>query len=585
MVVVQRLGIDFGTSSTVAALAGPDGRVRPLLFDGSPLLPSAVFAGPGIGVLVGADAVRAAVGYPAGFEPNPKRRVDDGTVWLGEREYPVLDLVAAVLRQVAAEAARVAGATPDEVVLTHPASWGRTRLAVLTGAAGRAGLARVRLVPEPVAAAAYFTAVLRQRIPAERFIVVYDLGAGTFDVSVVRPSPGGFEVVASEGLPDVGGLDLDAAVVDHVRTLTASAAGAWQRLDWPQNPADQQARQALWHAARAVKEQLTRHTAGDLHVPLVGEQVRLTREEFEKAAHVHLDRTAALTLTVLRTAGIPREHVAGVFLVGGSSRIPLAATLLHRTLRIAPTVIDHPELVVAEGALHNGPAPVPTSAPPSPSPSPSPSPPAPPSMPVPRYAPAPQHGALRPAAHLTGRSGGHPPAPGPGAAPHRPGRSPRGRSGVTGLVALVAAIAALAALVTLIVVRPWSAGRDPTGNPSSPGATTAAAAPAASVFPAEFDGTWSGTYTQSDNKSTAIELAIAGGAAVAQVRYPQAECFGTLAFQSRDGRAVTARETITKGRCTPTGTMTVHRQPDGTLSLAYQPDLANYTATATLSRQ
>jgi actin-like ATPase involved in cell morphogenesis len=603
MVVVQRLGIDFGTSSTVAALAGPDGRVRPLLFDGSPLLPSAVFAGPGIGVLVGADAVRAAVGYPAGFEPNPKRRVDDGTVWLGEREYPVLDLVAAVLRQVAAEAARVAGATPDEVVLTHPASWGRTRLAVLTGASGRAGLTRVRLVPEPVAAAAYFTAVLRQRIPAERFIVVYDLGAGTFDVSVVRPSPGGFEVVASEGLPDVGGLDLDAAVVEHVRTLTASAAGAWQRLDWPQNPADQQARQALWHAARAVKEQLTRHTAGDLHVPLVDEQVRLTREEFEKAAHVHLDRTAALTLTVLRTAGIPREHVAGVFLVGGSSRIPLAATLLHRTLRIAPTVIDHPELVVAEGALHNGPAPVPVSAPPSPSPAP----PAPPLMPVPRstpappavhtqapvsapprYAPAPQPGAFRPAAHLTGQSGGHTPAThpaGPGAAPHRPGRSPRSRAGVTGLVALVAAIAALAALVTLIVVRPWSAGRDPTGNPSSPGVTTAPAATAASAFPAEFDGTWSGTYTQSDSKSTAIELAIAGGAAVAQVRYPQAECFGTLAFQSRDGRAVTARETITKGRCTPTGTMTIQRQPNGTLSLAYQPDLANYTATATLSRQ
>jgi alpha-glucoside transport system substrate-binding protein len=80
--------------------------------------------------------------------------------------------------------------------------------------------------------------------------------------------------------------------------------------------------------------------------------VHLTREEFEKFARPHLERTAALTLQVLADAGVPPEDVGAVFLVGGSSRIPLAATLLHRTLRIAPTVIDQPELVVAEGSLH-----------------------------------------------------------------------------------------------------------------------------------------------------------------------------------------------------------------------------------------
>jgi molecular chaperone DnaK (HSP70) len=292
-----RLGIDFGTSNTVAALAGPDGRVRPLLFDGSPLLPSAVYADPAMGLLVGADAVRAAVGTPARFEGNPKRRVDEGTVWLGDREYPVADLIAAVLRRVGAEASRVAGGPVADVVLTHPAAWGRARLAVLTAAAERAGLGTVRFVPEPVAAAAYFATVLGRSIPAGRVIVVYDLGAGTFDVSVVRPSPDGFDVVATDGLPDVGGVDLDAAVVGHVRTLTASATTAWQRLDWPQNPADQQARQTLWHGARAVKEQLSRHPTGELHVPLVDQRIHLTREEFEKAAHGQLDRTAALTRT------------------------------------------------------------------------------------------------------------------------------------------------------------------------------------------------------------------------------------------------------------------------------------------------
>jgi molecular chaperone DnaK (HSP70) len=348
-----RLGVDLGSSNTVAAVCGPDGRVRPLLFDGSPLLPSAVFAGPDARLLVGADALRAAVGSPAGLEPNPKRRIDDRTVWLGEREHPVAGLLAAVLARVAAEAHRVAG--PDAAlpaVLTHPATWGRHRLATLTEAAAAAGLGEVAFVPEPVAAAAYFARVLDQRIAPQRCIVVYDLGAGTFDVSVVRPSPGGFTVVAADGLPDVGGLDLDAAVVRHARALTGGAAEAWARLDWPQQPADQQARLTLWQAARAVKEQLSRHSSSDLYLPLIDRQIHVTREEFEKAAGPHLERTAELTRAVLAREGVPPEDIAGVFLVGGSSRIPLAATLLHRALRISPTIIDQPELVVAEGALH-----------------------------------------------------------------------------------------------------------------------------------------------------------------------------------------------------------------------------------------
>jgi len=158
-------------------------------------------------------------------------------------------------------------------------------------------------------------------------------------------------------------------VVDHARTLTASATEAWQRLNWPQTSADQQARYTLWRGAKAAKEQLSRHAATDLHVPLVDTEVHLTREEFEKTARPHLDRTAKLTLTLLREAGVPREQISEVFLVGGSSRIPLAATLLHRTLRIAPTAIDQPELVVAEGSLNTRPTRIPaTTQPPTPRP-------------------------------------------------------------------------------------------------------------------------------------------------------------------------------------------------------------------------
>ncbi|MFI5908230.1 Hsp70 family protein [Dactylosporangium sp. NPDC051541] len=563
-----RLGVDFGTSNTTAALAGPDGRVRPLLFDGSPLLPSAVFAGPGTGLLVGGDAIRAAVGAPAGFEGNPKRRIDDRTVWLGEREFPTEHLIAAVLHRVNAEATRVAGEPVTDVVLTHPAAWARPRLQVLTAAAEAAGLGPVRFMPEPVAAAAYFAAALGQRIPPEHCIVVYDLGAGTFDVSIVRPAPYGFDVVAAAGLTDVGGLDLDAAVVEHARTRTATATEAWRRLDWPQTAADQQARQNLWQGAQAVKEQLSRHPSGDLHVPLVDHQVRMTREEFEKAARPQLDRTSALTLTVLQDGAVPPERIAGVFLVGGSSRIPLAATLLHRTLRIAPTVIDQPELVVAEGALHNRPV-----APPAPDPYPtSGAVVAVPAVPMPVQPAAPSAMPVRTA-----------PAPTPAAR-----RLPTGA-----ITACVAAVVVLVAGAVLAVTRPWeSAGpADPASSPvagSGPPATdvrTSAGPPAAqAAFPASWAGTWTGEYRQDNGKTYTTALFITSGSGVAQVRYPDIPCLGTVTVQSQDGGVIRAQEAITSGRCTPTGTMTMRLQAGNQLEVTYRPDGATYTAEAVLAR-
>src|SRR5215213_157005 len=129
------LGIDFGTSHTVAALRYGSGRVEPLLFDASPLLPSAVYADPGGRLLTGADATRGGRLDPAGVEPNPKRRIDDGVLLLGDHEVPVVDAVASVLGRVAGEAARALGRPADQTVLTHPAKWAAPRCAVLQAAA------------------------------------------------------------------------------------------------------------------------------------------------------------------------------------------------------------------------------------------------------------------------------------------------------------------------------------------------------------------------------------------------------------------------------------------------------------------
>ena len=111
-----RLGIDFGTSHTTAIVRWPDGHARPLLFDGSPLLPSAVYAQPDGSLLVGRDAVHAARLDPARFEPSPKRRIDRDTVRLGDAEVSVTAMIAAVLERVKDEAVRVdryPGRRPD----------------------------------------------------------------------------------------------------------------------------------------------------------------------------------------------------------------------------------------------------------------------------------------------------------------------------------------------------------------------------------------------------------------------------------------------------------------------------------------
>ncbi|MFG2036584.1 Hsp70 family protein [Dactylosporangium sp. NPDC048998] len=347
------LGLDFGTSHTVAVLARDDGRVEPLLFDASPLLPSAVFAEEGGRLLVGRDADRGARVDPSRYEPNLKRRLDDGALLLGDAEVRVVDACAAVLRRVRGEAARTLGGTvPGRTVLTCPAGWGPRRRELLATAAGAAGLSGVELVSEPVAAAAYFTQILGHLVRHGGTIVVYDFGGGTFDVSVVRRTgDDAWAVVAAGGLDDVGGVDLDAAVVDWAQRTVRPDDPAWQRLRAPGTPADRRHRRHLWDDARAAKEHLSRATSAGLAVPILDVDAHLTRAEYETIARPWLDRTVRLTRDTIAASQVPADRLAGIFLVGGASRTPLVATMLHRALGLAPIAIEQPELVVAHGCL------------------------------------------------------------------------------------------------------------------------------------------------------------------------------------------------------------------------------------------
>ncbi len=242
-----RLGIDYGTSNTVAVLQLPNREPRPLLFDGSPLLPSAVCLDDGGRLVVGRDAIHLASGDPGSFEPHPKRCIDEDTVLLGGREVAVADLIGAGLHRVVSEATRAAGRAPTDAVLTCPAGWGSGRRDTLRRAAGSA-LPHLRLVVEPVAAADHFVAG-GDDLPAGRVAVVYDFGAGTFDASVIRRTSDGFDVLDTEGLSDCGGLDLDAAIIDTIG-VTLRERGEWGRLVEPRSADDRRASRQLWDNVR-----------------------------------------------------------------------------------------------------------------------------------------------------------------------------------------------------------------------------------------------------------------------------------------------------------------------------------------------
>ncbi|WP_147457275.1 Hsp70 family protein [Micromonospora pisi] len=346
-----RLGIDFGTSNTVAVLSNAGREPRPLLFDGSPLLPSAVCADQSGRLLVGRDAQHTGLAHPEWFEPHPKRCIDDRIVLLGETEVPVERLIAAVLERVTDEASRTADAPINEAVLTYPAAWGNQRRDILLAAAETV-LPGVRLMVEPIAAANRLIAVAGDRVAVGTCALVYDFGGGTFDATVLRRTTDGFDVLATEGRPDSGGLDIDAAIVNHLGTvLSARAPEAWAKLVEPSTLPDRRASRQMWDNVRTGKEMLARTSSTLIHVPLLDIELPLGREELDRLAAPVLDRTIETARSVLRAAGVDASDLSAVLLAGGSTRMPAVTTTLHRAFNLAPTIVDQPELVVAEGGL------------------------------------------------------------------------------------------------------------------------------------------------------------------------------------------------------------------------------------------
>ncbi|ASW56305.1 hsp70 family protein [Plantactinospora sp. KBS50] len=369
------LAVDLGTSNTVAVLRRPDGRTRPLLFDGRPILPSGVYVDAAGRLHAGADAQRLASADPTRFEPYPKSRISEPAIRLGDTDHPPAELLAAILRTVAETAVAAIGFLPPAIV-TCPATWEAGQRHVLGDALVRAGWPPAaehtisgpvprgtRLLREPVAAARYYVQLLRRPVPVGGAIAVFDFGGGTLDVAVLRNEgadpwgDSGFTVL-SVGGTELGGVHLDAALAQRLGAEIAAAHPAeWSRIATPASAVAWRDRHRFWENVRGAKEMLSRTGTAPVVVPGLDEPFELTRDELERVTAPLLSRAVAETRKVIAAAGLAPADLTGLFLVGGSSRMPLAARLLHTELGVAPTVLDQPELPVAEGALTDLPTP------------------------------------------------------------------------------------------------------------------------------------------------------------------------------------------------------------------------------------
>ncbi|HEX8868876.1 MAG TPA: Hsp70 family protein [Lentzea sp.] len=328
------LSVDLGTANTVAVLS--DHGVVDV--DGGPAMPSSVYLDEDGTLHVGREAERRSRQDPSRYEANPKRHIDKATIKLGETNLPVNDAIAAIYQRV------MEAVTPllqdgqlDEIRLTHPAEWGPSRRNKLLSSARLAGMTG-ELVPVPEAIAV-------ASLGGGRPLAIYDFGADTFDVSVLDSE---HRILADGSLSDVGGLDIDQALLEHIgRSVSHKDPAGWQRLLRPVTVDDHRARLGLREELRLAKEDLSALPQVEVMMPEPFEKVVVTRAELEALIRPSLIRTAELLITTVHKAGVTPEHV---YLVGGSCRMPLVAQVIAEKVGIVPTNPDHPETIVASGA-------------------------------------------------------------------------------------------------------------------------------------------------------------------------------------------------------------------------------------------
>ncbi len=342
------IGIDLGTTnSEVAIVSG--GKPTIVEEEGEAILPSCVGLDDAGAVIVGRQARNQAAAAPERTVLSVKRLMGSGTqVRMGQDAYTPQEIAAFILKALKQRAARALGRDVRKAVITVPAYFTDAQRQGTREAGEIAGLTVVRIINEPTAAALSYEV----GGTARRTLLVYDMGGGTFDVSVVRMEAGVVEVLATAGDNRLGGDDFDALILERLNTHIETGLGVEDARDDPLLQA--RLRRAAEQAKIELSDQPYVRVEED-HVALVAGEARhltceLSRADFERDLEPFLDRSLQAVTTALQDAGVRPSQLDRVLLVGGSTRIPRIAAVLTDRLGQEPHGEVDPDLCVALGA-------------------------------------------------------------------------------------------------------------------------------------------------------------------------------------------------------------------------------------------
>jgi molecular chaperone DnaK len=342
------VGIDLGTTNSEIA-AFTDGEVRVLGPGDSRMLPSCIGFSASGDLLVGEAARNQQALYPERTVRSIKRKMGSSeTVTLGERTFTPQEVSALILRELAEWAHRALGERPEKAVITVPAYFSDAQRNATREAGALAGLEVVRILNEPTAASLAYG----YGDGSQHTALIYDLGGGTFDVSVVTVEGDVTEVLASHGNNHLGGDDFDDLLAGRLMDIFRERHG----IDLRQRQAAAKAR--LWWAAEEAKKKLSfepyvkvreEALAIDRGTPLHLD-VEISRDEYEALIRPLVDSTFDSVSKALQDAGKKPGDMDAILLVGGSTRTPLISNLLMEHTGLEPRYDVHPDLCVALGA-------------------------------------------------------------------------------------------------------------------------------------------------------------------------------------------------------------------------------------------
>ena len=347
------IGIDLGTTnSCVAVKEGDNVTVIPNP-EGQRTTPSVVAFSKDGEILVGQLAKRQAIVNPDRTVISIKRSMgSDKTVAIDGKNYTPQQISAMILQKLKKDAEEYLGTSITEAVITCPAYFTDAQRQATKDAGTIAGLNVLRIINEPTAACLAYGVNIEKN---DNKIMVYDLGGGTFDVSILDVGDGVFEVLSTAGDNRLGGDDWDNRIVEWL-------AAEFKKSDGIDLLKDKMAAQRLREAAEKAKIELSSMQETTISLPFITADAngpkhleqKLTRAKFEDLTRDLLERTKAPVRTALKDAGLEPSQIHKILLVGGSTRMPMVQALVKELMGKEPTKGINPDECVAMGAAIQG---------------------------------------------------------------------------------------------------------------------------------------------------------------------------------------------------------------------------------------